>query len=83
MSVFKITELQGDGIGPELAKAVHEVAAAMPADFEFLPIDWSLDTRELERDLGGKLNTDEFTGVVVDRLPDFLNSAQSNVAHRQ
>jgi isocitrate dehydrogenase (NAD+) len=51
MSGFIITELLGDGIGPELGDAVHAVADALPADFKFLPIDWSLDTRERDCDL--------------------------------
>jgi len=43
---ISITELQGDGIGPELAESIHAVAAAMPADFDFKPVDWSLQRRE-------------------------------------
>lgn len=45
-----IVELQGDGIGPELAAAVHRVTAALPLDFEFTAIDWSLDNRETRGD---------------------------------
>ena len=40
----------GDGIGPEIAESVHAVADSLPADFEFLPIDWSLETRERRGD---------------------------------
>lgn len=43
--VVKITELQGDGIGPELAQAVRQVAEALPIAIEFIPIDWSLNHR--------------------------------------
>lgn len=46
MSAIRLTELQGDGIGPELEKSVHMVADALPVDFEFDQIDWSLETRE-------------------------------------
>lgn len=46
MSVVKVTELLGDGIGPELAESVHAVAESLPLDFEFLPVDWSLENRE-------------------------------------
>jgi len=46
-----ITELHGDGIGPELAGAVHQVAEALPLDFSFEPIDWSLARRERDGDL--------------------------------
>ena len=41
-----ITELLGDGIGPELANSVHMIADALPADIEFIPVDWSVETRE-------------------------------------
>ena len=50
MSKILITELMGDGIGPELAESVHAVADAMPADLEFVPVDWSLETRERRGD---------------------------------
>lgn len=46
MSKIVITELEGDGIGPELAESLHAVAESLPADFEFRSIDWSLETRE-------------------------------------
>ena len=46
MSAIRLTELQGDGIGPELERSVHMVADAMPVEFEFVEIDWSLETRE-------------------------------------
>ena len=50
MSTIQVAELLGDGIGPELARAVHAVAAALPLDFDFLPVDWSLETREARGD---------------------------------
>ena len=43
-----ITELHGDGIGPELATAIHAVADALPIDLAFEPIDWSVERRERE-----------------------------------
>lgn len=42
----EITELCGDGIGPELQQAIHTVAEALPLDIAFRPIDWSLERRE-------------------------------------
>ncbi len=47
MSILKITELWGDGIASELREAVHTVAATLPLDIEFEPIDLSLANREL------------------------------------
>ena len=43
---IRISELLGDGIGAELQQAVHTVAAALPLDFEFIPVDMSLQRRE-------------------------------------
>jgi len=49
---YRITELQGDGIGPELQTCIHRVAAALPAAIEFVPLDLSLENREKsDRDL--------------------------------
>jgi len=45
-----ITELLGDGIGPELAESVHAVAESLPAEFKFIPVDWSLENREARGD---------------------------------
>ena len=50
MSTIEITELLGDGIGPELAESVHQVADSLPVDFNFIPVDWSLETREARGD---------------------------------
>jgi len=46
MSKITITELQGDGIGPEVAESLHAVAESLPLEFDFRQIDWSLETRE-------------------------------------
>ncbi len=50
MPEYEITELHGDGIGPELALCVHSVADALPLDFDFHDIDWSLKSREQRGD---------------------------------
>ncbi len=46
MSAIKVTELLGDGIGPELRESVYAIADALPVDFEFIPFDLSLQNRE-------------------------------------
>ena len=46
MNPITITELHGDGIGPELRDSIHAVAAKLPISFDFQPIDWSLSARE-------------------------------------
>ncbi len=50
MSAIQITELMGDGIGPELAESIHAVADSLPAEFNFIPVDWSLPNREKRGD---------------------------------
>jgi len=42
---YPVTELLGDGIGPELSAAVHRVAEALPVRLEFRPVDLSLAGR--------------------------------------
>jgi len=49
---YRITELLGDGIGPEIQASVRSVAEAMPVNFEFDEVDWSLDRREKDRTFG-------------------------------
>ena len=44
--VLGVTELCGDGIGPELEESIATIADALPIDFSFEKIDWSLATRE-------------------------------------
>jgi len=51
LTTIEITELSGDGIGPELALSVHRIAEALPAEFRFHKIDWSLETRERDGDI--------------------------------
>jgi len=50
LSTIEITELLGDGIGPELAESVHAVAESLPVEFKFHPVDWSLENRERRGD---------------------------------
>ncbi|MED5330199.1 MAG: isocitrate/isopropylmalate family dehydrogenase [Planctomycetota bacterium] len=50
MDPLEITELQGDGIGPELQRSVHKVARALPLNILWREVDWSLDRRESEGD---------------------------------
>jgi isocitrate dehydrogenase (NAD+) len=47
---LRVTELRGDGIGPELQAAVHQVADTLPLTLEFQPVDWSLERRERDGD---------------------------------
>jgi len=51
MERLRITELLGDGIGPELRESVHAVAAALPLPIEFAPVDLSLEGRRRNADV--------------------------------
>ncbi|MCA1684619.1 MAG: isocitrate dehydrogenase, partial [Planctomycetia bacterium] len=46
---YQVTELLGDGIGPELSRAVHALAEALPVRLEFLPVDLSLENRRARK----------------------------------
>jgi len=45
MKTYRVVELLGDGISPELSRAVHSVAGSLPCRFEFLPVDLSEPNR--------------------------------------
>ena len=46
---YQVTELLGDGIGPELSRAIHRLAEALPIHLEFLPVDFSLENRRARK----------------------------------
>ena len=46
MKTYKITELLGDGISPELSESVHSVIAQLPVKLEMEPVDLTLETRK-------------------------------------
>jgi len=46
LNQIEITELLGDGIGPELEAVIDRVTDALPLDIHFQKIDWSLEQRQ-------------------------------------
>jgi isocitrate dehydrogenase (NAD+) len=42
---YRVTELLGDGIGPELSRAIHRLAETLPVQLEFVEIDLGLENR--------------------------------------
>ncbi len=42
---YAVTELLGDGIGPELSQAVHRLSQALPVQLDFVPVDFRLESR--------------------------------------
>jgi isocitrate dehydrogenase (NAD+) len=51
MEPLRVTELLGDGIGPELRESVHSVASVLPLPIEFTPVDLSLESRRRSADV--------------------------------
>lgn len=46
---YQVTELLGDGIGPELSRAIHTLAEALPVRLDFVAVDLSLENRRARR----------------------------------
>src|SRR5262245_61716434 len=46
---YRVTELLGDGIGPELSRAIHTLAEALPVRLDFRAVDFSLEYRRAHR----------------------------------
>ena len=59
---YPVTELLGDGIGPELSAAVHTLADALPIHLDFRPVDLSLENRRAR----GMAVYDEAVASVVE-----------------
>jgi isocitrate dehydrogenase (NAD+) len=51
MEPLRVTELLGDGIGPELRESVHTVASVLPLPIDFVPVDLSLESRRARPDV--------------------------------
>ncbi|MGP0064907.1 MAG: isocitrate/isopropylmalate family dehydrogenase [Isosphaeraceae bacterium] len=62
---YPVTELLGDGIGPELSRAIHRLAEALPIRLEFIPVDISLENR---RARGKKLYDEAVESTVSTRV---------------
>ena len=62
---YPVTELLGDGIGPELSRAIHRLAEALPIQLEFIPVDISLENR---RARGKKLYDEAVESIVATRV---------------
>lgn len=69
MSAIKVTELLGDGIGPELRESVYAIADVLPLDFEFIPFDLSLESRE---------SGDRF---LLDRVVDSMKETKLSIKY--
>ena len=79
MSAIRITELLGDGIGPELRESVYAVAEAMPIKFQFIPMDLSLENRESgDRDLFDKVVASMNDTKLAIKYPTITKTSSPN-----
>lgn len=79
MSSIKITELLGDGIGPELRESVYAVAEALPLRFDFIPFDLSLENRESgDRDLFNKVGESMNQTKLCIKYPTITKTVSPN-----
>jgi len=82
---YQVTELLGDGIGPELSRAIHTLADALPVQLEFRPVDFSLENRRAS----GKKVYDEAieavtaTGVALKHPPITAEESPNAVLRRR
>ena len=84
MAAIKVTELLGDGIGPELRESVYAVADALPLDFEFVPFDLSLQNRESgNRDLFDNLVASMNETKLSIKYPTITNVSSPNAIIRR
>ncbi len=84
MAKINITELLGDGIGPELRESVYAVADAMPLDFNFIPFDLSLENREKgDRSLFEKLFDSMHETKLAIKYPTITHTASPNALIRR
>ena len=50
MNTYRVVELLGDGISPELSESVHALSARLPCRIEFVPVDLSDENRKRRGD---------------------------------
>jgi isocitrate dehydrogenase (NAD+) len=62
---YAVTELLGDGIGPELSRAIHTLADALPIRLEFRCVDFSLENR---RARGAKVYDEAFEAITTTNV---------------
>ena len=84
MGKINITELLGDGIGPELRESVYAVAEAMPLDFNFIPFDLSLENREKgDRSLFDNVIDSMHETKLAIKYPTITHTASPNALIRR
>jgi len=81
---YEITELLGDGIGPELCQSLHTLADALPLTLDFIQIDLSLENR---RKTGPKVYDMAYEAILKTRFalkyPTVTEEESPNVVLRK
>jgi len=62
---YQVTELLGDGIGPELSRSVHTLCGSLPIQLDFLPVDLTLENR---RARGMKIYDEAVEAITTTRV---------------
>jgi len=85
MEVIEITELLGDGIGPELSESVHTASEALPLDLKFTPFDLSVENRESgkDRDLFDKVHESMSKTRLAVKYPTVTRTQSPNAIIRR
>lgn len=85
MSVIEVTELLGDGIGPELCEAVHTIAEVLPLDIRFIPFDLSVENRESgsDRDLFDRVYESMSSTKLAIKYPTVTRTLSPNAIIRR
>lgn len=85
MSIIEVTELLGDGIGPELRESVYTIAAALPLDIKFIPFDLSVENRESgnSRDLFDQVYQSMNMTKLAIKYPTVTRSSSPNAVIRR
>lgn len=85
MKEIAITELLGDGIGPELRESMYTVIEALPVKFRLLPFDLSLQNRgeSGDRDLFKKVEASMKETRLAIKYPTVTAGASPNAIIRR
>ena len=84
MSTIEVTELLGDGIGPELRESVNSVTEVLPLEFKFIPFDLSVENRESgNRDLFNHLYESMNSTKLALKYPTITRTQSPNAIIRR
>lgn len=84
MSTIMVTELLGDGIGPELKESVHTITDILPLDINFVPFDLSVENRESgDRELFDKVYESMNATKLAIKYPTITRTQSPNAIIRR